>query len=199
MKHPEAYYQLAKCYENGSGVVASQQTAFEYLKIAASLDHPAANYELAQQWTKVARGSPKILINICYFYKKAAEKNHPEAMYEYALCLRDGLGVEKNIPEFMVVIEEASRYTEKAKKEYAQALYLRAKKELEMNENERAEASYELAIKLGNKEALVELQQRRYLVEMTRPQINKQDCLNQKALKQVMGLNVTISKWTAIR
>ena len=79
--HPQALYQLGNCYYYGYGVYCNYKRAVEYFEQAAKLGVVKAQYLLGNcYYANANREQAK------YWYAKAAEQGHVDAMYDLSLC-----------------------------------------------------------------------------------------------------------------
>jgi TPR repeat protein len=76
---PRAFYGIALLFKEGWGVSKDDETAIEYYKKAANLDHTRAMFDLGTLW-----------------YEKAANKGYAAAMYGLGGLYFNGLGVKKD-------------------------------------------------------------------------------------------------------
>jgi TPR repeat protein len=92
----EAQYQLATCYENGSGVAKNKSTAAHWYRKAADLDHEKSQLRLACLYEN-GIGVERDLELAFLYYEQAAINENCEAQFHLARFYENGLGVEKNL------------------------------------------------------------------------------------------------------
>ena len=136
----ESFYDLYKAYCTGNSVQKDGLLAFKYLVLSANKDYVNAQYDLATVYsntssilskffmesgivipdTGVINSATNIIKNnetvekekiASYWYKKAADNGHGNAIFEYAKRLETGMGVEKNL-------DLANKYYKKAFYDY---------------------------------------------------------------------------------
>jgi TPR repeat protein len=78
------------------------------LLIKADSGDSAAQYELANCYTKKSSMNWQSKFRAAYWYKKAAEQGNPQAQTSYGLLLQKGNGVEKDEKEAVIWFEKAS-------------------------------------------------------------------------------------------
>src|SRR6266403_1800726 len=75
---PEAEYDLARCYERGTGVEKDYAKAADYLTKAAEQGNALAQYAMGGFYLS-GRGVAKDVNKVIKWWRKAAEQNHAEA------------------------------------------------------------------------------------------------------------------------
>ena len=80
----EAQYDLARCYQWGFGVTASEKEALTWFRLAAAQGHTEAEYESAKAYA-LGLGTMPDLKQAQQRYKRAAMKGCAKAAYELAL------------------------------------------------------------------------------------------------------------------
>ncbi len=88
---PEAQFELAKLYERGTGVPANPQKALELYQAAAAQNFADAINDLGflhHQGGLGLRANPQKAYG---FFQRAAELRHPQAQFNFAALIDDGL------------------------------------------------------------------------------------------------------------
>ena len=88
---PEAQYELAIQYETGKGVSQDEARALELYRQAAAQDYPDALNELGFFHFQGMLGLPQDPQKALTFFERAADLRHPQAMYNFAALIDDGL------------------------------------------------------------------------------------------------------------
>ena len=98
----EIRWQRFLYYSNGEACPKDEATAYPFLTAAAQLDHVEARFTLAE-WCRTGRGAIiAMLPTVAYTqYLFAATAGHTKAKYQLGLCLDEGFGCVKNIPQAM--------------------------------------------------------------------------------------------------
>lgn len=92
---PQGYYDMGALLTKGYGVAESNASALQYLRHAADLGNPDAQYYVGDQLFSLGIDYP-VPLNIGLQMKKcAAEQGHSEAAIEYAIRMKNS----KNFPE----------------------------------------------------------------------------------------------------
>ncbi len=91
-----ALFGLAKTYENGQGVERDKGEAFLYHSRAADLDHPEAQYAVADFYKNGRGVIQKDLHQAAKWCEKAAENGLVEAQFNTGSLYEDGIGVPQN-------------------------------------------------------------------------------------------------------
>ncbi len=71
------------------------------LRARAEAGEKEAQFELANEYFYGDRTLPRSLDLAAYWFRKAADQGLAEAQFNYALCLEQGFGTKKNVPEAM--------------------------------------------------------------------------------------------------
>lgn len=88
---PEAQFELAKLYERGTGVPVNQERALELYQAAADQDFADAINDLGflyYQGGLGLRADPQKALTL---FERAADLRHPQAQFNYAALIDDGL------------------------------------------------------------------------------------------------------------
>ncbi|MGC9418558.1 MAG: caspase family protein [Rhodovulum sp.] len=88
---PEAQFELAKLYETGLGVPQDEARALDLYRQAAAQDFADALNDLAFMYYQGGLGLPRDQQRALGFFQRAAEQRHPQAMFNYAALIDDGL------------------------------------------------------------------------------------------------------------
>ena len=152
--HPEGAYQLALCYQNGTGVPENEVEAFKWMKIAADKGHEMAmssvgryfaegkgtakNYELAVHYLKLycqndrdfPHGYEQYQIGYCYYYGGYGLKQNLSEALKW-LNISAKIETNRGLPSAVSLLGEAyftgtgvSRNIEKAVSLYKKADFL---------------------------------------------------------------------------
>ncbi|KAL3880340.1 hypothetical protein ACJMK2_032588 [Sinanodonta woodiana] len=91
--HPMSLYNLGVLYlEGGEDVQVNKHLGIKYLEKSAELGLAMAQTYLGVYYTE--KGSKEDMKIAVEYFKKASEKNDPEAQYSLGLCYEEGWGVE---------------------------------------------------------------------------------------------------------
>lgn len=85
-KNVQANFQLGYCYENGLGVQHNTKEANKNYLLAAEAGMVEAQYKLGYNLLRLYKNSDAVK-----WLKKAAESNHPEALFKLGQCYERGL------------------------------------------------------------------------------------------------------------
>lgn len=88
---PEAQFELAKLYEKGLGVDPSETRALELYRQAADQDFADAINDLGFMHYQGGLGLPRNPAKALEMFGRAADLRHPQAMFNYAALIDDGL------------------------------------------------------------------------------------------------------------
>lgn len=91
----EAQYELAVQYETGKGVLQDQGRALELYQQAARQDYPDALNDLGFFHYQGMLGLPADPKAALIYFERAADQRHPQAMYNFAALIDDGLIASK--------------------------------------------------------------------------------------------------------
>ncbi|MBU2980579.1 caspase family protein [Lentibacter algarum] len=100
---PEAQYELAVQFETGKGVTQDSARALELYREAAAQNYPDALNDLGFFYYQGMLGLPTDPKTALVYFERAADQRHPQAMYNFAALIDDGL-VPGKTPE------DAARY-----------------------------------------------------------------------------------------
>ena len=100
----EAMYQLAKCFEDGSGGVGEdEEKAFELYKAAAEANHTEAMYKVGMKFMEEEEWDDGM-----GWLTQCADRYHPLAMYRVGMAYMEGEGVLEDEEEAFPWIERAA-------------------------------------------------------------------------------------------
>lgn len=88
---PEAQFELAKLLETGLGVQPDPERALSLYQAAAGQDFADAVNDLGFLYYYGSLGLPKDQTQAIGLFRRAADLRHPEAMFNYAALIDDGL------------------------------------------------------------------------------------------------------------
>ncbi|SDE44239.1 caspase family protein [Ruegeria marina] len=105
----EAQYELAIQYETGRGVAADQVRALELYRQSAAQDFPDAINDLGFFHYHGMMGLPSDSAKALALFERAADLRHPQAMYNFAALIDDGLIPGKGPKEAAQYLYQALR------------------------------------------------------------------------------------------
>ena len=88
---PEAQYELAKLYERGTGVPVDEKRSLELYQAAAAQDFADAINDLGFLHYQGGLGLPADPQKALKFFERAADLRHPQAQFNFAALIDDGL------------------------------------------------------------------------------------------------------------
>jgi uncharacterized protein len=88
---PEAQFELAKLYESGIGVAPDPQRALALYQSAADQGFADAINDLGFLYFQGGLGLPRDPAEAIAHFERAADLRHPEAMFNYAALIDDGI------------------------------------------------------------------------------------------------------------
>ncbi|MGD9862268.1 MAG: caspase family protein [Pseudodonghicola sp.] len=88
---PEAQFELAKLYERGTGVPADPARALELYRAAADQDFADAINDLGFLYYQGGLGLPADPQKALRYFERAADLRHPQAQFNFAALIDDGL------------------------------------------------------------------------------------------------------------
>ncbi|WP_428925611.1 caspase family protein [Marinibacterium sp. SX1] len=88
---PEAQFELAKLYERGLSVVVDYDRALELYNAAAEADYADAINDLGFLYYQGGLGLPANPPRAIDYFRRAADLRHPQAQFNYAALIDDGL------------------------------------------------------------------------------------------------------------
>ncbi|TMV11374.1 caspase family protein [Arenibacterium halophilum] len=88
---PEAQFELAKLYERGTGVDRDEKRALELYRAAADQDFADAINDLGFLHYQGGLGLPADPKRALSFFERAADLRHPQAQFNFAALIDDGL------------------------------------------------------------------------------------------------------------
>ncbi|WP_424985204.1 caspase family protein [Microbulbifer sp. S227A] len=87
----EAQFELAKIYERGTGVPVDQARALELYQQSAAQDYADAINDLGFMHYQGGLGLPANPQKALEFFERAADLRHPQALFNFAALIDDGL------------------------------------------------------------------------------------------------------------
>nr|WP_281496010.1 caspase family protein [Marivita sp. S6314] len=106
---PEAQMELAKLYEQGIGVQVDEARALELYQAAAAQDFADAINDLGFLHYQGGLGLRPNPTKALEFFERAAELRHPEAQFNFAALIDDGLIADKGPKDAARYLYEALR------------------------------------------------------------------------------------------
>ncbi|EAY11375.1 CAMK family protein kinase [Trichomonas vaginalis G3] len=91
LDHIEGCYKYALCCRNGLGVPKNDADALNYFKKGYEFDHDLSKLNYAEMLNEI--GGKSNIALAANLFRELAYLGHAEAMYQYAIMLRDGRGV----------------------------------------------------------------------------------------------------------
>lgn len=88
---PEAQFELAKLYEKGLGVDQDEARALELYRQAGDQDFADALNDLGFMYYQGGLGLPRDPDSALKLFERAADLRHPQAMFNFAALIDDGL------------------------------------------------------------------------------------------------------------
>ncbi|KAK9380127.1 uncharacterized protein V2V93DRAFT_325565 [Kockiozyma suomiensis] len=82
--HAQASYRAGQCQENGSGVKKDENKALAFYKLAAQQGDSGAMYKIGRVLLKGGMGQAQSTSDALIWLRRAADADHPEALYELA-------------------------------------------------------------------------------------------------------------------
>ncbi|MDK3074797.1 caspase family protein [Sedimentitalea sp. JM2-8] len=92
---PEAQFELAKIYERGTGVPVDEPRALELYRAAADQDFADAINDLGFLYYQGGLGLPSDPEKALDLFERAADLRHPQALFNFAALIDDGLIASK--------------------------------------------------------------------------------------------------------
>lgn len=92
---PEAQFELAKLYERGTGVDLKPERALELYQAAADQNFADAINDLGFLYYQGGLGLPADPQKALKFFERAADLRHPQAQFNFAALIDDGLVANK--------------------------------------------------------------------------------------------------------
>jgi TPR repeat protein len=106
---PEAQFELAKLYERGIGVAPDPARALELYRAAADQDFADAINDLGFLYYQGGLGLPRDAQKALALFERAADLRHPQAMFNFAALIDDGLIPSKGPEDAAHYLYEALR------------------------------------------------------------------------------------------
>ena len=94
---PDAMFNMCMLYDTGTGVAKDSKKAYEYMKLAADNNHPAACTMLGLRMAFAGTSSAEEREKGASYILTAAESGNTEAQMLYGMCCENGTGVEKDL------------------------------------------------------------------------------------------------------
>ncbi len=88
---PEAQFELAKLYERGTGVPVDHKRALELYQASADQNYADAINDLGFLYYQGALGLPADPQKALRYFERAADLRHPQAQFNFAALIDDGL------------------------------------------------------------------------------------------------------------
>lgn len=125
LERADQLYQKGLAFNEDSSVPINSSQAIPFLREAAELGHLEAQFKLGLRYygdfsTFMSLLDPSFKvpyelenganqIESYNWFKKAAEKGHPQAMYYLSECLKEGIGVRANLSNSIECLKEAAK------------------------------------------------------------------------------------------
>ncbi|GAA6199773.1 caspase family protein [Aquicoccus sp. SU-CL01552] len=106
---PEAQFELAKLYERGTGVERDEPRALALYREAAAQDYADAINDLGFLHYQGGLGLPADPKKALRFFERAADLRHPQAQFNFAALIDDGLIPQKGPEDAAHYLYEALR------------------------------------------------------------------------------------------
>ena len=106
---PEAQFELAKLYERGTGVSVDHTKALALYRSAAEQDFADAINDLGFLHYQGGLGLPADPQKALTFFERAADLRHPQAQFNFAALIDDGLIADKGPDESAYYLYQALR------------------------------------------------------------------------------------------
>ncbi len=106
---PEAEFELAKLYERGTGVPVDEKRALELYRAAADQNYAPAINDLGFLHYQGGLGLPPDPQEALKFFERAADLRHPQAQFNFAALIDDGLVPGKGPKDSAKYLYEALR------------------------------------------------------------------------------------------
>lgn len=117
----EAQFQLAKCYQNGTGVKKNTSVAASWLNKSAEGGFVPAYYALGQRNEKGIDITPN-QEQAAKWYRKAAEQGHADAQFRLGLMYDEGRGVTQNGKKAIDFIKSSAENGSQEAKDYIESI-----------------------------------------------------------------------------
>lgn len=137
----EAQYEIGLRFEEGKKVFetndTTEVTAFNYFTLAAEQGNLNAKYRQAFFYLIHRKSDEDIFSNKAFkIFSELEKEKHPNATYNLAICLKNGIGTDKKPEEALAKFQEANLLgVEKAKAEYDFLKQnIKIKKEIELQD-----------------------------------------------------------------
>lgn len=102
-----ACYALARCYQQGQGVPQDSRQAYQLLQEAAAQEQKQAPNMLGQGW-ELGWWGEKDMQKAVSWYRTGVQLHDPDAMYNLAICLREGKGTVQDTPAARQLLQQAA-------------------------------------------------------------------------------------------
>jgi TPR repeat protein len=106
---PEAMFELARLYEQGIGVDQDVDTALGLFRQSAGMDFADAINDLGFLYFQGGLGVPRDPDKAIGYFARAADLRHPEAMFNYAALIDDGVVEGRDLKDAAAYLYQALR------------------------------------------------------------------------------------------
>lgn len=106
---PEAQFELAKLYERGTGVPQDERRALALYRQAAEAEYADAINDLGFMHYQGGLGLPADPQRALTFFERAADLRHPQAQFNFAALIDDGLIPSKGPTDAALYLYQALR------------------------------------------------------------------------------------------
>lgn len=106
---PEAQFELAKLYEKGLGVAQNEARALELYRASADQNFADALNDLGFMYYQGGLGLGRDSDQALRYFERAADQKHPQAMFNFAALIDDGLIKGKGPEEAAAYLYQALR------------------------------------------------------------------------------------------
>lgn len=117
----EAQFELAKCYQNGTGVKKNTSVAASWFNKSAESGFVPAYYALGQR-NEMGIGIMPNQEQAAKWYRKAAEQGHADAQFRLGLMYDEGRGITQNGKKATDFIKSAAENGSQEAKDYIKSL-----------------------------------------------------------------------------
>lgn len=119
--NPEAQFELAKCYQSGTGVKKNTSVAASWLNKSAESGYAPAYYALGQRNEMGIDITPN-QEQAAKWYRKAAEQGLADAQFRLGLMYDEGRGITQNGKKATDLIKSAAENGSQEAKDYLKSL-----------------------------------------------------------------------------
>lgn len=85
-KYPQAFFHLARCYEEGKGCERNESLAIKFYKLASTHHSGEASFVLGNYYSGGTLGLRKNYRRASLFYRSAIQEGHPNAREAFEAC-----------------------------------------------------------------------------------------------------------------